>query len=238
MISEIEIETEYIDYISGIPENVNPGELKNNIDYSKRDNLKIINELPVINITNINGDTSAENGQYNISAKIVEQKNNKLRNKYDNVEIKFSMPESSGLCLINIDKDIKMVCENKEKFEVSQILIERNVIKDEDGNDIFIINSFTNLEVFGCDISYYSIVASDEPDVPVNQTSNYHRKNKNNGLTGGAIAGIVIASVAIVAIVLTLIVLTNKGILFGKKIKNNEIPTETSVDKFESTNKI
>ena len=66
MISEIEIEPEYIDYISGIPENVNPGELKNNIDYSKRDNLKIINELPVINITNINGDKCAENGQYNI----------------------------------------------------------------------------------------------------------------------------------------------------------------------------
>jgi len=164
----MKIETEFIENISGIPENANPIVLQEGtIDYSNKNNLEKINDLPVINITNINGDTCPENGQYIINAKVVEDKNNQLKNKYNNVEIRFSMPESSGLCEIIINDNVSMTCENKEKFDTSQILVERNVVQDQEGNDIFIINSFTNLEVFGCDISYNSTIIPEELDSKV-----------------------------------------------------------------------
>ena len=128
-----------------------------------------------------------------------------------------------------------MTCENKEKFDVSQILIERQVVKDQNGNGLFIINSYTNPEVFGCDISYNSTLIkpaetgepneSSNPEIPTqipekNNPINYS-KRKNNGLTGGAIAGITIASVAVVGIAVTLIILMKRGVLLGKKTKYN-----------------
>jgi len=217
--SKMEIETENITDISGIPENKNQEELKGNIDYSNLVNLQKIDELPVVNITNITGDTCTENGQYIITAKIVEQKTNTLKNKYQNVEMRLSIPESSALCSINVNDIITMTCENKDKFDESQILIEKSVIKDQKGNDIFIVNSFTNLEVFGCDISYNSAITPVEEDgidtvIPSYVVSNNTRyiKKKNSGLSGGAIAGIVIACVVAVAAVTAIIILGKNGI--------------------------
>ena len=161
----------------------------------------------------------------------MDKNNQNLNNKYNNVEIRFSMPESSGLCEININDNIKMTCENKEKFDVSQILIERQVIKDQNGNGLFIINSYTNPEVFGCDISYNSTLIkpaetdvpneSSKPEIPEKKNPINYSKSKNKGLTGGAIAGITIASVAVVGIAVTLIILMKRGVLLGKKTKYN-----------------
>ena len=223
--------TDDIGNISGIPDNINPAQLNNSIDYSIKANLEKVNNLPIVNITNINGDKCEENGQYNILAKLVDKNNQNLNNKYNNVEIRFSMPESSGLCEININDNIKMTCENKEKFDVSQILIERQVIQDQNGNGLFIINSYTNPEVFGCDISYNSTLIkpgetdepneSNKPEIPEKNNPINYSKRKNNGLTGGAIAGITIASVAVVGIAVTLIILMKRGVLLGKKTKYN-----------------
>ncbi len=52
--------------------------------------------------------------------------------------MRFSSPESSALCKITVNDIITMTCESKDKFDASQILIERTVIKDQDGNDIFL----------------------------------------------------------------------------------------------------
>ena len=220
--------TDDIGNISGIPDNINPAQLNNSIDYSIKANLEKVNDLPIVNVTNINGDKCEENGQYNILAKLVDKNNQNLNNKYNNVEIRFSMPESSGLCEININDNIKMTCENKEKFDVSQILIERQVIQDQNGNGLFIINSYTNPEVFGCDISYNSTPIksgepneSSKPEIPEKKNPINYSKRKNKGLTGGAIAGITIASVVVVGIAVTLIILMKRGVLLGKKTKYN-----------------
>ena len=62
--------TDDIGNISGIPDNLNPAQLNNSIDYSIKTNLEKVNALPIVNITNINGDKCEENGQYNILVKI------------------------------------------------------------------------------------------------------------------------------------------------------------------------
>ena len=214
--TDMKIETEYLEDISGIPDNNDQEYLKGIIDYTNINNLKAIDKLPIVNITNINGDTCSENGQYIITAKYANNKNNNLKNKYNNVVIRFDSPESSGLCQININDIITMTCENKEKFAVSQILIERNVVQDQEGNDIFIVNSYTNLEVFGCDISYNSII-NDNSNEQTEKISYLKYRNTKNGLTGGAIAGIIIACIAVIAAIIIVVVLANKGIFIEKQ---------------------
>ena len=221
--TDMKIETEYLEDISGIPDNNDQEYLKGIIDYTNINNLKAIDNLPIVNITNINGDTCSENGQYIITAKYANNKNNNLKNKYNNVVIRFDSPESSGLCQININDIITMTCENKEKFAVSQILIERNVVQDQEGNDIFIVNSYTNLEVFGCDISYNSII-NDNSNEQTEKISYLKYRNTKNGLTGGAIAGIIIACIAVIAAIIIVVVLANKGIIFQDCIKKQAVP--------------
>ena len=69
--------TDNISNISGIPDNINPAQLNNSIDYSIKTNLEKVNALPIVNITNINGDKCEENGQYNILAKLVNKNSQK-----------------------------------------------------------------------------------------------------------------------------------------------------------------
>ena len=244
--SGMEIETDDLNDISGIPENGNPDKLKTKIDYSNITNLKKINDLPVISIIDINGDKCAENGQYIITAEFTENKNNNLKNEYENVEIRFSIPESSGLCHIEIDDKIIMTCANKEKFDVSQILIERNIAQDKEGNDIFIINSITSLELFGCGISNDSVPAPEksnnetEPEINTDKHI-YKRKNNKTGLSGGAIAVIVIISIIVITgIIILVICIKNKKLLCkeNNSNNNNKIPTEPSSMKFANSGNV
>ena len=234
----MEIETDHVENISGIRENGNPDKLKSKTNYTNITNLEKTSDFPVVNITNINGDTCKENGQYIITAEIVENSNNiNLKNQYENVEIRFSMPESSGLCKINISKNIMiMTCENREKFAVSQILIERNVVQDKEGNDLFIINSITNLEVFECDISYNSIlISNDSNDITKTEHENKKhigkRKNHSKGLPAIAIIIIVIIFVLVIFGILVLVIRDMKRkILSKKKKKTNGSPSDSDLN--------
>ena len=241
----LELNTDKVDGISGI-EKANLQTLSN-IDYSNKTNLETINSLPEVTIKNINGDSCYENGQYIISGTISDTSN--LESAYSNVEIPFSLPESTGLCEIEINKNskvINMTCENSEKFDISQIIIDRSLIQDSEGNYIFIINSYSTSEQFACDISLNSVklnttniestnstTPSDSssttsptssPTSPVAETDiPYYIKPRKTGgsLPGGAIAGIAIACLIAVAAILIIISLLRKGVIRGnfKNIK-------------------
>ena len=213
--TNMETETDEITDIAGIPDNANPSYLKNTLDYSKISNLNKIQNLPIITIESINGDTCSENGQYNISGKI-QGKEEYIKKAYSNIEIRFSSPESSGLCqgVVN-NSEINITCENKEKFDTNQILLDRHVIQDYKGNNVLIINNYQNPEQFACAISLNSIL----PNETRFTRSSVYRKN-NKGLRGGAIAAIVICSVFTLAAVAIIFALGKKGYLANKKQPN------------------
>ena len=231
----MEVETSEIDDIQGFPENANPEKLKNKVDYSILGNLKSVGNLPNADIQDINGDTCITDGQFIVTATL--DKNENLESKYSNVEFRFSLPESSGICDLNINnKDVEMICQNQEKFYASEMLVERQAIKDSEGKVLFFID---NKEIpfedgFRCDISLYSVPTnSSSPSADETQTmepteentthSRYFKKS-NGGLSGGAIAGIAVSVVAVVVVIAVLAILVKKGILFGKK----EIVTDNS----------
>ena len=202
----------------------------NNIDFTNKDNLQKINSLPQVTIDNINGDSCSENGQYIITGEISDISN--LDDKYSNVEIQFSLPESTGLCEIEINKinkKITMTCENREKFTISQIILDRNLIHDSKGNYLFIIESYTSPEQFSCDISLNSIALRTNDNIespsssssaapsssgnePINRT-----KKSSGGLSAGVIAGIIVGCAVVVAAIVIFIVLIKKG-TFSRKI--------------------
>jgi len=213
--TSLEIEVDQVDDISGIEKINSP--TNSTIDYSNKDNLQKINNLPEVTIDSINGDSCSENGQFKITGTISDVSN--LEDSYSNVEITLSSPESIGLCKIEIDKSDKsiiMTCENKDKFGISQIILDRSLIQDSEGNYIFIINTYTSVEQFSCDISLNSIKTEETPNpsssTPSASSSIIYRRSKKSsgGLSGGAIAGIVvgcvvtIVAVGIVAALLTL----------------------------------
>ena len=252
----MELETDEISDISGIPENANPEKLTSSVDYSNIANLKKIDSLQSVNIDSIDGDTCSTDGQYIIYGTLNSQGD--LQSTYSDVEIRFSSPESSGLCYIQIDNvNITMTCQNKEKFTISQILIDRQIVQDSEGNEIFIINSFTSPEQFACDISLNSVtinltnINSTEPDdttepnetSEVSETSEPTKKNRNsiffrnnnNKLSGGAIAAIVICSIIVVAGV-GIIIFLNKRKILTKKGGNNIQECDTTAEALEFSN--
>ena len=241
----MEIETSEISDIQGIPENANPDKLTYKIDYSNLQNLKAIDSLPSATITNINGSTCFTDGQYIVTATL--DKNENLKTQYYNATLRFSVPESSGHCLLNINGvNIEMICQNTEKFYMSKIYIERHAIQDSQGNELFFIDSYESESQMACDISLISVTpspnstdtttestsaSSSEPNtVPTDKTSGYIRLYKgSSGLSGGDIAGIVIASVFVVAVVGILIILWKKGIFSGANALNREGDAHTSI---------
>ena len=242
----MEIETNEIEDIKGIPDNANPDKLKYNIDYSILQNLKNIGNLPTAEIQLINADTCSKDGEFKISA-ILDKKGD-LKNSYSDVEILFAVPETSGICEITIeDINMNMTCQNTENFYISQIFIERQAVQDSEGNEIFFIEAFINSEQFACDISLKSNTkvsdinddidnanntSTDKPtDNSVTRSKFYFRTN-SIGLSGAGIAAIVICTVAVIAIVTILVTLNMKGALLPRSKKAFHDPTESSISKF------
>ena len=220
----MEIETAKIEDIGGIPESANPDKLNYNIDYSLLQNLKTIDDLPTVEIQNINADTCSENGEFNMTA--ILNKNGNLKSIYSDVRITFSVPETRGLCEIIIkDKNMSMTCQNEENFYITQIFIERQPVQDSEGNEIFFIESFINPEQFACDISLNlatktkntnlendTTLTDTSTDGPVKNSISRRAmfRNNNSGMSGGAIAAIVISLVVAIAVVAFLISLNLK----------------------------
>ena len=222
--------------IAGLPDTPDPSVLPVSIDYSNPDNLNIIDNLPSVSIIGIDGSGCEETGEYTIGGKV---SSGNLKNK-TNVEIPFSNPDSTGLCDINVDgENVEMVCHNKEKFSASSILFGQTIIKDSDGEELFILNSYTNQKSFACGISVLSsfvqpnnstITPSGDPNNDSDNNNNdddeetqiakrLYRKSSSGGLSGGAIAGIIIAIVAVIAI--------TAGVALYLK-KNTKPPVEES----------
>ena len=219
--------------ISGITDDVQPLKEEKGIDYSDQKNLVKIDELPVFEITSVDGSSCEEDGSYVIKG-TCEQCS---KDKFNNIEIPFSNPDSSGLCNITVEdnKTFNMVCQNKEEFEASTIMFDTMIIQDSNKNEIFKLKEYTNKDKFACIISTNSSepepnnetnktensetdrpasTMNDKTDAPENSTikdeEGYYyptKKKSEGGLSGGAIAAIIICCVVAVAIVGALIAL-------------------------------
>ena len=234
-LNDLELNTDDMDDISGVPANVRPSKQNNTIDYSNPENLEALAKLPNIEIEKVNGEECKNNGSYTIEGTITQ---GELKDM-SNVEIPMSSTDSSALCKIKVnDKKVTMDCQSKEKFSISPIIFESTIIK-KDGKDIFLLSNYSTTDQFSCIISTASEEAraptlpntlpSTQTPTPVSTTTpgedepksvghnRYYSNNSSKGLTGGAIAGIIIACLAAVAIVAALIVLIKKGVFASKK---------------------
>ena len=202
--TSMELNTDDID-ITGVPDDADPSQLTNKLDYSNPDNLKLVDNLPIVNITSIDGSNCEQEGSYTIKGTI---ESGNLSN-YSNVEIPFGFPDSSGLCDITVDnKEVTMKCQNKEKFDASSIILEPTVVQDSEGNHIFKLNNYySNQKRFSCIISVNSVILNKEGEPTDNNiyNSQYFKKG-TSGLSGGKIAAIVICCVLVLAIVAAIII--------------------------------
>ena len=244
------LDTDEIGNIQGI-DNVNLKSITNSnnkIDYTNIENLKKLGELPNVNIISINGESCSTNGQYIIYGLISDASN--VEEKYSNINIFMSSTNSIGLCKVNINKDdknITIICQNKDKFDISQIRIEKSLIQDSEGNNIFQIRSYTSPEQFSCDISLNSLIITEpentipeqevkEPEQEPEQEPESTKKSfslrywgKSNGLSGGTIAAIVIPIVLVVIALVIVFILMKKGFL-SKKNSYDETSTIKKLD--------
>jgi hypothetical protein len=202
----MELDQDQENELAGLPEEAYPANLLT-IDYSSPENLKLIDQLQKLTIKEINGTGCEENGIYTIIGEIKGLKNNSI------FEIPFSSPDSSGLCSIKnvIGDNVTIECHNKEEFTTSHILFEPSIIKDSDGNPLFILNdNRANFEPFACSISDNSVLPPNSTlDENKESTSTkyykYERNSESSGLNGGAIAAIVLSIIALIAITVGLI---------------------------------
>jgi hypothetical protein len=245
-LKDLELNTDDIDDISGVPANAQSSKQNNTIDYSKSDNLKALADLPSIEIEKINGEECKNNGSYTIEGTITQ---GELKDM-SNVEIPMSSTDSSALCQIKVNnKKVTMDCQNKEKFSISPIIFESTVIK-KDGKDIFLLSNYSTPEQFSCIISTTSeearaptsTLTSTPTSIPTpvssatpgedegkrGEHSRYYSNISSKGLRGGAIAGIIIACSAAVAIVSALIVLIKKGVFTNKNAGHGNNNSENS----------
>ena len=218
---EMELETPEISNIQGIPENANPNKLKNKVDYSTLENLKTIDNIPIATIQNINGDNCTTDGLYIINAKL--DRNANLSDNYSDVNMSIAVPESTSLCKVFINRrDINMFCQNRDKFYRREMLIERQVIQDAEGKEIFFIDSYTlpyNMSFF-CDVSVKSeTYTAQEKD----SYKRYYTK-KEGGLSTGALVAIIICVVVVIGIVILLIICLSRR----SKISKEVTPENTS----------
>ena len=148
----MELNTDNIEDISGIPDDADPSKLNYAVDYNIPENLKLIESLPDV-LESVDGSNCEEDGSYTIKGIV---KNGNLSN-YNNVEIPFSSPDSSILCdIIAKDKNVTMNCQNKEKFDISSIVFVPSIIQDFNNKEIFKLDGYYNQKRFTCAMSVYS----------------------------------------------------------------------------------
>lgn len=221
----IRLITDDIDSIAGIPDDLDPDKVQNEIDYTNLENLDLIDNLPFVAVVSVDGDNCEEDGTYTVKGLVY----GGVLNNYKNVEIPFSSPDSTGLCDITVvNQNVTMNCHIKEKFDISSIVFEKYYIKDADNNVIFLLNSYSNQKRFACSMSVYSEItdpnststntSTNTPDdtstnSPTSTSNINHVKMKKNsgGLSGGAIAAIVICSIVVLAITGVIIYLVKSG---------------------------
>jgi hypothetical protein len=170
------IDPDETENIAGVPENADPDLATNELDFSNKENMAKLDNMPTVTISSINGDDCSKEGSY-----VIEGTYDKGDLKdASNIEIPFSTVDSSGQCELKVgdDKKITLNCENKEQFDVSTVGFERMSIKDTDGQLLFILESYTNPQQFGCAISLKS-----EP--PKNSTTEEDNKGNNSGNNNG-----------------------------------------------------
>ena len=225
----LQLKTDDID-IAGIPDDAEPSEINLANDYSDIDNLKKVDKLPNITITSIDGSNCEKNGEYSIKGNF----DNGILQDASNIEIPFGYPDSSGLCDIKvINKEITMKCQNKEKFDYSNILFEPIIVHDSEGKDIFKLNSYTNTESFSCDISLNSVPTKKNSSDIIEYYNLPIRKTGSRGLSGGTITAIIISLVVALAAI-GLIIWLSKNDFFSK----NETQIKSSVQSIDSQAKI
>ena len=212
-IGGMQVNTDDLNDIGGMPEGADPSQLDNKIDYSKLENLKEISSLPTVNITSMNGSDCEDYGNYTIEGEVIEGE--LTDGEYQNVIIPFGFPDSSGLCVVKAKSGkVDVVCQNREKFDYSSISYEPSVIKNVSDIALFKIGSYTNQKKFACDLSVFSELPADNSTTGINSLN---KNNKSSGLSGAAIAAIVICLVAAVIIISAIIICIKKG-----KIKRQE----------------
>ena len=200
-----------------------------NPDYSKKESLEKVNNLPTVKITEISQTNCASSGEYTIKGTLNGTLNESL--SLDDVTIPFSTPDSSGLCSIKKENDqLTMDCQNTEEFTVSQITVPAQLIKDKSNNPLFrIAEDYTADTQFACAISENSEKGENKDE----NGRKYFKYYSSGGLSGGAIAAIIICCILAVAIVTILALLLRKNLFGNSKIA---LP-DTSIDKNTSVNR-
>ena len=237
------------DKISGAPDKVtidtNP-----NPDYSKKTALEEFDKLPSLTVTNIASNNCSNTGKY-----IIEGTFTGTLNNANDMTIPFDSPDSSGLCNLEVESNnFKLNCENKEEFDVSEIMLSPKVVYDKSGNEALfkISNDFTALKPFACAIGN---LTTSEPDStissliiistdiingtePASEGLKRFTKNSKSGLSGGAIAGIVVACVVAIAIVGAVFAISKSSAAAAGAANAASVDNTTSINKFnlEETN--
>ena len=154
--------------IAGLPESVDPSKLNCPLDYSNRDNLDVINKLPIITIKNINYCNCTDSGNFTIKGIIDKE----ISYNNDNIEIQFSYPDSSSICNIQSEStNVIMNCKNKEKFPISTIMFDQIYIKDNDGNILFKLNNYINQKQFACEVCILEYNIQSSSTEPISSSS-------------------------------------------------------------------
>ena len=237
------------DKISGAPDKVtidtNP-----NPDYSKKTALEEFDKLPSLTVTNIASNNCSNTGKY-----IIEGTFTGTLNNANDMTIPFDSPDSSGLCDLEVESNnFKLNCENKEEFDVSEIMLSPKVVYDKSGNEALfkISNDFTAPKPFACAIGN---LTTSEPDStissliiistdiingtePASEGLKRFTKNSKSGLSGGAIAGIVVACVVAIAIVGAVFAISKSSAATAGATNAASVDNTTSINKFnlEETN--
>ena len=221
----MELNNDANDGIAGIPSSANPENRDSKNEYATKEGLEKAENLAKVTISDFEGDTCSSDGTFTIKAeadKALEE------SQYSYVTIPISAPDTSALCNITVKggKNLQMNCNNKEKFTMSQILIEKETIKDSNGNAIFTIEPKQSINQFACEVSPNSVPVSSSSK----STNSLHRfqYNSKKGLSGGAIAAIIVAVILAIALLAMFVYFVKNGKL-GRH-KKNKIETNNEAE--------